>query len=67
MNAQFSFCGLKKPFCCEIFLRGIQRCFPYDRGEQNFPRQRSFCRLFGYIFLYGQENYFSKLREFVYV
>ena len=28
MNAQFSFCGLRKRFGCEIFLRGIQRCFP---------------------------------------
>ena len=34
MNAQFSFCGLRKRFGCEIFLRGIQRCFPYGRGEQ---------------------------------
>ena len=36
--------------------------FKYGRGEQNFPRQRSFCRLFRYLFRYGQENYFFKLR-----
>ena len=46
MNAQFSFCGLRKPFCCEIFLRGIQRCFSYDRGEQNFPKAAKFLQTF---------------------